>query len=120
MIQLTPGMEAKLQEWQGILKEASESGLSKREWCRQNGIQRNSLFYWQRRIKEAEEVRQSEHVFCELKPFAEDTHADPEPEPQSPSFQAHMMISTGRYHIYVDDSFNSDALSRVLSVIRDD
>jgi transposase-like protein len=39
-------------QWQNMIKEQSESGLSIREWCRKNNVSHSKLYYWQRVIRE--------------------------------------------------------------------
>ncbi len=42
--------EQHLQKWIPIINNCVNSGLSKQEWCKQNGINIKSYFYWQKRI----------------------------------------------------------------------
>jgi len=39
-------------QWQKLIREQSESGLSIREWCRRNDISHGKYYYWQRVIRE--------------------------------------------------------------------
>ena len=39
-------------QWMEIIKSHSGSGLSIREWCRENDIPHNKFYYWQRVIRE--------------------------------------------------------------------
>ena len=39
-------------QWQKIIKDQSEGGLSIREWCRENNISHGKFYYWQRIIRE--------------------------------------------------------------------
>ncbi|WP_242969021.1 IS66 family insertion sequence element accessory protein TnpA [Peptostreptococcus russellii] len=39
-------------QWQELIKEQNESGLSIREWCRRNDISHGKYYYWQRVIRE--------------------------------------------------------------------
>ena len=38
--------EYRLQEWAQIHRRCRESGLSNREFCRQNGIAEKTFYYW--------------------------------------------------------------------------
>ena len=38
--------EYRLQEWVQLYKRCRESGLSNREFCRQNGIAEKTFYYW--------------------------------------------------------------------------
>ena len=45
--------EYRLQEWTQIHQRYRESGLSNREFCRQNGIAEKTFYYWLRKLREA-------------------------------------------------------------------
>ena len=42
-------MEVRIKRWIPLIAEQANSGLSKKEWCSQNGIERTSFFRWQKR-----------------------------------------------------------------------
>jgi len=41
------------QSWRKIIREASRSGLSIREFCRRRRLKERQFYVWQRRLKEA-------------------------------------------------------------------
>ena len=43
----------KLIKWTALFKEQSESGLKVKDWCLENGISKDSYYYWKRKVKEA-------------------------------------------------------------------
>ena len=43
---------AKLEAWASRFAEHKASGLTVADWCQQNGISRNSYFYWKRKLKD--------------------------------------------------------------------
>ena len=45
--------EYRLQEWAQIHRRCRESGLSNREFCRQNGIAEKTFYYWLKKLREA-------------------------------------------------------------------
>lgn len=45
--------EYRLQQWAQVVKECSASGLSNREFCRQNHISEKTYYYWIRRLRQA-------------------------------------------------------------------
>ena len=47
----------RLDEWKKILTEVNSSGMSKRAWCRANGINERKLYYWQHLIWQTESTR---------------------------------------------------------------
>ena len=42
----------RLQQWSEIIQAQLASGMSKRDWCRENHIPEKQFFYWQRRIRQ--------------------------------------------------------------------
>ena len=55
--------------WQGTIREATRSGLSIREFCRQRQLKESQFYWWQRRLK------QSRQPPRRRKPAAEDEAA---------------------------------------------
>ena len=45
-------MSVRMKSWIKLLEEAAASGLPKGIWCDQNGINRRRFFYWQQKIRE--------------------------------------------------------------------
>ena len=43
----------RLRMWTDIIRKRTESGLSVKEWCRQNDVSRDQYFYWLRKVKTA-------------------------------------------------------------------
>ena len=44
-------MEVRIKRWIPLIAEQANSGLSKKEWCSQNGIERTSFFRQQKRVR---------------------------------------------------------------------
>ena len=44
-------MDVRMRQWADLLEKQMQSGLSKQEWCEQNGISRQKFFRWQRKIR---------------------------------------------------------------------
>ena len=51
---LKKAKDFRLTEWKKILAEVNSSGMSKRAWCKANGIDERRLYYWQHRIWQTE------------------------------------------------------------------
>ena len=45
--------QAKLDQWVVLCKEQSESGLTAKQWCEQNGYTIHTYNYWKHRLKES-------------------------------------------------------------------
>ena len=54
--------EYRLQEWTQIYRRCKESGLSNREFCRQNGIAEKTFYYWLKKLRETAVNSQPELV----------------------------------------------------------
>ena len=54
--------EYRLQEWAQIHQRCKESGLSNREFCRQNGIAEKTFYYRLKKLREAAVSNQPELV----------------------------------------------------------
>ena len=61
-------------KWHQIIKGQNESGLSIREWCRDNDISHGKFYYWQRVIREEALIKAGtlavtgQTQFAEIKP----------------------------------------------------
>ena len=44
-------MDVRMRQWADLLEKQMQSGLSKQDWCEQNGISRQKFFRWQRKIR---------------------------------------------------------------------
>jgi transposase-like protein len=45
--------QVRLMHWAMVMKARTESGQSVRRWCRENGIQEKTYYYWQRKLRES-------------------------------------------------------------------
>ena len=45
--------EYQLQEWSGVLRQRKESGLSVKEWCREQGLAEHIYYYRLRKLRQA-------------------------------------------------------------------
>ena len=61
--------EYRLQQWAQVVKECNASGLSNREYCRQNNIPEKTYYYWIRKLRQtAAEQMQPEPTLVPLEP----------------------------------------------------
>lgn len=71
-------------QWKKLIKEQNESGLSIREWCRQNNLSHGKFYYWQRIIREEALIKAGtlavtgtgQTQFVELKPSITDIESN--------------------------------------------
>ena len=123
-------------QWRRIVSEclSRDPGLSKAQWCKDNGIRIRSFMYWQRKFR-LEAVEQMDNrqntlpsraagtclpAFADVTEQIEALQADPAASLQSPGASPaaqELMIQTGPYRIYVNGSVQVATLEKVLRVI---
>lgn len=98
----------RLNQWQRIILECRSSGLSVREWCRQNNVSEPSYYYYLKKIRQSileEDGGSQSFVPVVLKD--ESVKKDPEL----------IEIIKGDIRIQVPESTNIDLLVDVLKVL---
>lgn len=45
--------DIRLANWTAIVRECSTSTMSKQDWCRQNGVNIKSYYYWQKKVRQS-------------------------------------------------------------------
>lgn len=125
------------ENWKRLIMEANRSGLSKSEWCRQNGINIKTFFYWQRKIRlmEAEKVLSSSELpavcpeqktatiaaFVDMTQLYKETASPADilsKDLTQPVFSPQLMLLAGQYRILVGDTATEQILSNVLKAIQ--
>ena len=43
--------EIRLKQWCELIEAANSSGLPRKQWLKENGISRDSFYYWQRKVR---------------------------------------------------------------------
>lgn len=130
------------QQWVKLLQMANESGLSRHDWCKENGISENSFYYWQRKLRRlaldkavdgpaAEYSQRTDSV--QRQDFFEITVPDPDsPAPfrgqagpsasgsdsAGPS-ESGLSLRFGEWTLDIARNFSRQALQAVLEVMRD-
>lgn len=124
--------ELRREHWRKIIFECNnrEPGVTKREWCRSNGIGIKSLYYWQRQFR-SEAVSSLEtavavhkaqpspflDITCSIADSLEQkntTSADQASLPLAPE----LMIQTCGCQIYVNGSIREQTLETVMRALR--
>jgi len=97
---ISPSPEKRL-EWETKLRQQKESGLSVDRWCRENQVTSTAFYYWKERLYPKQLITQSS--------FAELTETK----------GAAIAIEYRGFRIHVDRSFDSVALKRCLSLLKE-
>ena len=58
-------VEIRYQQWVQVIQDWSNSSLTKRDYCRQNGIDEKKLYYYQRRIRSIITSQREQQAFPE-------------------------------------------------------
>lgn len=125
------------ERWRQIIYEClnRDPKLSKKQWCRENGVYYRSLMYWQRRFQmEALDLMESHDAalpvkqdsvsvptFADMTPQLKALRAEQEPVSEAVEplpLAPELMIQAGSYQIYVNGSIQESTLETVLRVIR--
>ncbi len=121
------------QEWEKLIREANNSGMSKTAWCEQNNISRRKFYYWQKVIRD-ELLEQCEPEKT-LSPTTLEYPASSSPdffEIEIPQVSESMPIALsrngnesgiemryGNLIFYVNSSTSEDVLKKVIRVLSD-
>lgn len=57
----------RLNDWAQIIQEQQASGLTKREFCQQNGITERQFYYWLKKVRQAV-IETAQPQLVELRP----------------------------------------------------
>lgn len=100
------------QSWALMLQDQASSGLTIRDWCKQNNISTKTFYYRRRQVQAMVLQAASESRFEELVP----------PEPSVPvgttGFIPQLVLSVGDVMIGIDQGTPKQLLSDTLEVIR--
>ena len=97
-----PYSQEKKQEWIERIRNREESGLTIKEWCRQNQISSHCFYYWGSRLfpKKPLADRSSFTELCN-------------------AHESGLFIEYGGMRIYLDKYFDSELLKRCLFTLRE-
>ena len=129
--------DIRAEQWRSTVCECINRapGVSKRQWCMDNGIKYRSFMYWQRRFQLEALGQMEKHelsfpakhgpadvpAFADMTTQLEALQAEQEsvpPEPETAVLAPELMIQAGSYRIYVNSSIHEDTLEKVMRVIR--
>lgn len=107
--------EYNLKQWQLIIQDCHNSGMKVNDWCKQNDVNRNSYYYWYRRVRDAACEALAENKVTVSSSFA------PIPmnviESIDNGYQGNLTISIGKAKIEVTENTSPDILRMVLEVL---
>lgn len=109
-----------IQQWKAIIQDRNNTNLTVDEYCKQNGLSRNSYFYWLRIIREEALKQSAESGFVELSlPTETDAQSHPvtavpiaKPEPSQ------LTLSVYGITIQITENTSPALLARTIGVIK--
>ena len=124
-------LELRREHWRNIISECNnrKSGVTKKDWCRSNGISLKSLYYWQRQFR-SEAVSSIETVVDvhgeQASPFLDITDSITASEQKSTvsdnrtscTLAPELMIQACGCQIYVFSQVREKTLETVMRVLR--
>ncbi|MDQ7096989.1 hypothetical protein REC12_25675 [Desulfosporosinus sp. PR] len=105
---------AEEQRWRYRIEECSQSELSIRAWCIQNGLKKTAYHYWARKFKLQEQLEAESNPFAEV--LLPTERGDRTKESGSP--KPELSLSLGDYCIGIPDGFNPVTLEELVKVPR--
>ena len=128
--------EIRVENWRKTIYECihRDPKISKKQWCRENGIYYRSLMYWQRKFQmEAFDLMENHEttlpvkqdpacvpVFADMTDQLEAIRAEQgsvSTEPETTPLAPELMIQVGPYRVYVNSSIREATLETVMRVI---
>ena len=125
------------EQWRQIIQDCinRNAGISKRQWCRENGVRYRSFMYWQRKFQlkaidlmenhgtklPVKQEPVSAQAFVDMTSQLEVLQTEREFSPASSELTplaAELMIQAGSFRIYVNGSIQEATLETVMRVIR--
>jgi len=97
-------------EWEARLQDWKDSGLSKAEWCRDNGYKEHQMYYWIQRIYKPEVKPKLKVDFLPVN-ISDETEKDNEP-------LGSVFIHIDRMSVEVRPNTDINLLSKVLHVLQ--
>ena len=125
------------EQWRQIIQDCinRNPGISKRQWCRENGVRYRSFMYWQRKFQlkaidlmenhgtklPVKQEPVSAQAFVDMTSQLEVLQTEREFSPASSELTplaAELMIQAGSFRIYVNGSIQEATLETVMRLIR--
>jgi transposase-like protein len=114
--------EYRLAHWTQIMQARTESGLSIKEYCKTSGIQENTYFYWQRKLREAacHELQKNQRMqkigtktelptpsgWITCKPI------------EAENRETHLTLELGEYRVIIPSRFDPETLAALCRVLK--
>jgi transposase-like protein len=109
--------EYRLSNCAQIAHERSESGLSVRDFCRSRGIQENTYYYWQRKLRKASANEQTPDQRQLPAPSGWAAVAEQTAESTTPDEAKTIPVEIGKFKVSVSAETDTELLVKTLKVL---
>ena len=110
--------QLRIQQWMGIIHDRAQSGMTVKDYCRKNGLSRDSYFYWAKIIKEQAIQELPGRKFVELPAVCQNEIIQEMPNNLSEDTAPSLLINVNGISITVTESTTSSLLARTLEVVK--
>ena len=115
--------EVRLQQWSSAIAECNNSGMTKKEWCRQNGMSLKTFYYRQRKVRQATYSRMSAEEggaqFADLTPKMLTTPSEVTVAKLPRTRKAPAVLCVGKLRIELNESISDAMLKQVIAAVQD-
>jgi len=112
----------RLQQWSEIIQAQLTSGMSKKDWCRENNIPEKQFFYWQRRVRKELYESQPEALVLtrgvSSPALVEVPIAQNSGNPAAASFKPDAVIAVGNVTVGITENISEALLMSIGKMIR--
>ena len=115
--------EVRLQQWSTAIAECNNSGMTKKEWCRVNGMPLKTFYYRQRKVRQAAysmmKMGEVGTQFADLTPRLLSTPSEVPVAKPPRSRKAPAVLCIGKLRIELNESISEAMLKQVIAAVRD-
>ena len=104
-------MTVRAENWLQTLQRASASGLSNKEWCRQNGVPASTFYKWKRTLRDQLLAQMESPVSCGI-------HFVRLPQEERISSPGQICIRGDNVVLEVPADLSEEALCRILRAVK--
>ena len=105
----------RLSQWNAIIQDRLQSGMTVDEYCEEKGVARHKYYYWLHKIKEAA-IETNPLKFAELMPVETVSVQEPELTAPESDFSPQMIIRMNNIEISMNNQTSKELLEMVLEV----
>lgn len=105
----------RLSQWNAIIQDRLQSGMTVDEYCEEKGISRPKYYYWLHKLKEAA-IEANPNKFAELMPVETASVQESLSTALESDFSPQMIIRMNNFEIAVNNHTSKELLAMVLEV----